>query len=278
MRPPPEFFRETHLIGRRCQEHMLDSADYPVLRNAPFVWIGDSTLYAPYRMVRLTSVHSHLVVSIAGRGRTLIGGRAAEWRPGQVLLAPVGAHHAFEIVGDGPWRLAWVFFDDSRERPALPGRQPELLTADGSDFVTILRMLTREGAGPAQPAALASLVTLLDLAARRLAGTDRVDQRLGRLWSRVEADLAHDWSVVEMARIACVSTEHLRRLCQRYHQRSPQGHLTHLRLRRASTMLRNTPEKLDEIAARVGYGSVYSFSTAFRRWSGTPPARFRRGA
>ncbi|HTP25753.1 MAG TPA: AraC family transcriptional regulator [Anaeromyxobacteraceae bacterium] len=42
-------------------------------------------------------------------------------------------------------------------------------------------------------------------------------------------------------------------------------------------MLRSSPEKIEEIAHQAGYGSVYSFSTAFRRWSGVPPARFRRG-
>ncbi|MFT3828598.1 MAG: helix-turn-helix domain-containing protein [Opitutaceae bacterium] len=274
----PEFLRETHLIGRRCQEHMLDSAHHPVLRNAHLIWVGDSTLFAPYRMVRLRSVHSHIVVSLAGRGRTLIDGRAVEWRPGQILLAPVGAHHAFEIEGKGPWRLAWAFYDDTPARPAIPGRRPELVDADGRDFVSSLQMLTREAAGIADPARMAALVTLLDSSARRLAGTDQVDQRLWRLWDRVESDLAHAWTVAEMAKIACMSAEHLRRLCHRHHQRSPLSHLTHLRLRRASTMLRNTPEKLEEIALRVGYGSMYSFSTAFRRWSGLPPARFRRGA
>lgn len=277
MRTPPEFFRETHLIGRNCQEHMLDSAHFPVLRNAPFIWVGESLLRAPYRMVRLRSVHSHIVVSIAGRGRTLIDGRAADWKPGQVLLAPVGVHHAFEIAGDGPWQIAWVFYDDTATRPVLPMHQPLLLEADGRDFVSTLQMLTREAAGAAQPATLSALVTLLDTAARRLAGTEGIDHRIGRLWGMVEGDLARDWTVTEMARVACMSTEHLRRLCQKHYRRSPLGHLTHLRLRRASTMLRATPEKLEEIAARVGYGSVYSFSTAFRRWAGMPPARFRRG-
>jgi AraC-like DNA-binding protein len=277
MRPPREFLRETHLIGRRCREHMLDSEHFPVLRNAPFIWIGRSELRPPYRMVRLRSVHSHIVACVSGRGRTLIGGRAVSWHPGQVLLAPIGVHHAFEIDGPGPWDTAWVFYDDQESAPALPFREPRLITADTGDFVALVEMLTREAAGAAQPAAMAALVTLLDAHARRLAGTDGVDLRLWRLWSRVETDLGHDWNVAELARLACMSEEHLRRLCHRHYQRSPGDHLTQLRLRRAATMLRSSPEKLDEIARQVGYASVYSFSSAFRRWSRVPPARFRRG-
>lgn len=228
-------------------------------------------------MVRLSSVHSHVVASLSGHGRTLIDGRAVDWRPGQVLLAPMGRHHAFEIKGNRPWHLAWVFFDDRATAPALRGHQPELIDADAAEFVTLVRQLTREASGPAQPAALDALVTLLAIHTRRLAGADTVDLRLWRLWNHVEADLAQDWSVARLARLACMSEEHLRRLCQKHHQRSPMDHLTHLRLRRAATLLRATPAKLDEVAQLVGYASPYSFSTAFRRWSGLPPARFRRG-
>ncbi len=276
MRAALDYFRETHFIGSRCREHMLDSEHYPVLRNAPFIWIGHGELYPPYRMVRLSSVHSHIVACVSGQGRALIGGHMVDWKPGQVLLGPVGVHHAFEIAGRGPWQIAWVFFDDTESAPVLPGRQPELITADSADFVTALHMLTREAAGNADSSTLEALVRLLDTYARRLAGNRTVDMRLWRLWSRVEAELSHDWSVAEMAKHAQMSEEHLRRLCQKHLQRSPAEHLTHLRLRRAGSLLRSTPRKLEDIAQQVGYGSVYSFSTAFRRWSGKPPAQFRR--
>jgi transcriptional regulator GlxA family with amidase domain len=122
---------------------------------------------------------------------------------------------------------------------------------------------------------LAALVTLLDTATRRLAGIEAVDLRLARLWGRVETDLAHAWSVAELTKMTCVSEEHLRRLCHKHYQHSPMEHLTHLRLRRASTMLRASAMKMEEVAQQTGYASVYSFSAAFRRWGGVPPALFR---
>ncbi len=276
MRAPTLFFRETHLIGPRCRELMLDSKNFPVLRKAPFIWVGYSVLRAPYRMVRLSSVHSHIVAAVEGRGRTLIGGKAVNWKPGQVLLAPVGQHHAFEVSGAGPWTIAWVFFDDREAAPALHGSRPELIDADTTDFVATLRILTREAAGAAQPSMLEPLVSVLEIAARRLAGIESVDQRLLRLWAGVEEDLAHPWTVAILGRAACMSEEHLRRLCHRSYHRSPMDHVTHLRMRRASTLLRSSTAKLEEISLRVGYASVYSFSVAFSRWSGSPPGRFRR--
>lgn len=276
MRAPTQFFRETHIVGRRSRELMLDSEHFPVLRKAPFIWVGFSILRAPYRMVRLRSVHSHIVAAVSGRGRTLIKGESVRWEPGQVLLAPVGKHHAFEIEGSGPWTIAWVFYDDTEAAPTLRGQSPELINADATDFVATLRMLTREGSGAAQPSMLEPLVSVLETTARRLAGIEVVDQRLWRLWEKVGGDLAHQWSAAELARTACMSEEHLRRLCHRSHQRSPIDHLTHLRMRRASTMLRSSSVKLEEVAQQIGYRSVYSFSVAFSRWCGVPPGRFRR--
>lgn len=270
-----DYFRETHLIGRRCRERMLDSAHFPVLRNAPFIWLGLSALQPPYRMVRLRSVHSHVVVSVSGKGRALVGDRLVEWKPGQILLGPVGAHHAFEAKG--AWNLAWVFFDDTERAPVLPGKQARLVEADTEDFVSALRLLIREAGGNAQPDMMASLVGVLDTCARRLAGCERIDARLRRLWETVETQLSHPWCVAELSQMACMSEEHLRRLCHKHYQRSPGGQLTHLRLRRACTMLRSTMEKTDEIARKVGYSSMYSFSTAFRRWSGIAPRAFRNG-
>lgn len=277
MRGPTQFFRETHIVGRRCRELMLDSEHFPVLRKAPFIWVGYSVVRPPYRLVRLRSVHSHIVAAISGRGRTLIDGKSVDWRPGQVLLAPVGQHHAFEVMGAGPWKIAWVFFEDSVAAPALRGERPKLIKADASDFVSILQILTREASGAAQPAMLEPLVSILETAARRLAGNEPVDQRLWNLWGTVEGDLAHKWTAEKLARAALMSEEHLRRLCHKNYQRSPIDHLTHLRMRRASTMLRSSSAKLEEVALQVGYSSVYSFSVAFSRWSGVPPGRFRRG-
>lgn len=276
MRGPTQFFSETHIVGRRCRELMLHSEHFPILRKAPFIWVGYSVIRSPYRMVRLHSVHSHVVVSVSGRGRTLIQGKAVDWRPGHVLLAPVGQHHAFEVVGAGPWTIAWVFFDDTMAAPALRGERPELIEADASDFVSILKVLTREASGAAQLKMMEPLVSILETVARRLAGNEPVDERLWRLWGIVESDLAHKWTAAKLARAASMSEEHLRRLCHKNYQRSPIDHLTHLRMRRASTMLRSSSAKLEEVALQVGYGSVYSFSVAFSRWSGVPPGRFRR--
>ena len=269
--------RETHLIGPRCREWVLARDHVPQLRTARLVWVGHGELRPPYRMVRPYSPYSHVVACFGGRGRVLIDGAVVDWRPGQVLLAPVHVLHAFEVAGREPWRIAWVFFDDRAGPPVIAGDRARLVEAEAGDFVAALQMLTREAAGARAPALLQSLVAVVETQARRLAGTEPVDARLWRLWERVEGDLARDWTGRELARAAAVSEEHLRRLCQRHLRRSPVAHLTQLRMERACTLLRSTSAKLEVIAQQVGFSSIYTFSGAFKRWSGVPPSAFRAG-
>jgi len=275
MSGPNQFLSETHIIGQNCSEHFLDSDRFPELRNAPFVWLGYSVLESPYRIVRLRSIYSHIVVSMSGTARTLIDGQVVDWSPGQVLLAPVGAHHGFEIGDSGPWEIAWVFFDDTPASPVLKTARTALINADYQDFTSTLKMLLREAAGPAQPTSMTALVTLLNTYACRMAGIEKTDMRLWRLWEKVEANLSHPWTSQEMAKIAHVSEEHLRRLCHEHYQESPMKHLTFLRINRASLLLKSAPDTIECIANRVGYSSTYSFSTAFKRWIGKAPGKFK---
>ncbi|MBC2606095.1 helix-turn-helix transcriptional regulator [Pelagicoccus albus] len=275
MSAPNQFLSETHIIGPECRERALDNERFPILKNAPFIWVGYSVLKPPYRIVRLNSVHSHIIVSVSGKGRTLIDGQSVDWEPRQALLGPVGKHHGFEIAGSEPWTIAWIFFDDHPSSPALKGQKVELVDSPSNDFETTVSMLLHEASGPAQPNVMAALVTILDANARRLAGSEEVDQRLWKLWEKVESNLAYPWTTLEMSRSANMSEEHLRRLCQKDYQRSPMRHLTKLRMSRASVMLKSSTMSIEEIASKVGYASVYSFSAAFKRQTGYSPGKTR---
>lgn len=275
MFPILQHLRETHLIGPNCREWVLSHERFPQLRNGRFVWVGHSEIIAPYRMVRMQSVHAHVLACFGGRGRVLIDGAMVPWRPGQVLLAPRGVCHAFEATGRTPWKLAWIFCDDRQGGHLIEGKTCRLIEADASGFVSTLKLLTREAAGESDAAAIQALVTLLETHTRRLVGSSKTDGRLVGLWERVEADLAHHWSCSELARIAVMSEEHLRRLCLRHYRRSPMNYVLQSRMHRAGVLLRSSESKIETIAQQVGFASQYAFSAAFKRWSGKPPGSFR---
>lgn len=275
MSVPNQYFSETHLIGPECTQNEIDSEHFPALTEAPFRWVGYSVLKTPYRMVRMRSVHSHIVASIQGTGHVWIDDTLVPFPPGSVMLGPVGCHHAFEAPNESTWTIAWVFYEDSIAAPALHYPSTRLVRANVNAFSTVLRSLLMEASGPAQYSAMSAWVHLLHLHCQRIIGSDSTDERLSRLWMHVEGRLSHSWSVAELSKLAGMSEEHLRRLCHRYYNRSPIEHLSQLRLRRAATLLKSTNHKVDTIAQHVGYGSMYSFSVAFKRWKGCSPRTFR---
>ena len=56
---------------------------------------------------------------------------------------------------------------------------------------------------------------------------------------------------------------------------SPMQYIIDRRMKRAASMLRSGYFTLTEVAAEVGFANVYYFSTAFKRYYGEPPGKWR---
>jgi transcriptional regulator GlxA family with amidase domain len=112
----------------------------------------------------------------------------------------------------------------------------------------------------------------------RIFGADFSDPRLGRLWATVSADLSKAWTLPELARVAGMNKETLRRICLRTHTAGPMHQLARLRMQRAAELISTSSDKFSSIAERVGYGDAFSFSVAFKREIGMAPAAYRRKA
>jgi AraC-like DNA-binding protein len=95
-----------------------------------------------------------------------------------------------------------------------------------------------------------------------------------RLWEAVEKHLAEPWTMSEMAQVASLSAEHLRRLSRAATGRSPHAHLMHLRMKRAAELLLSTDWPIKRIAEVVGYANPFVFSTTFKKVIGWPPSSY----
>lgn len=109
----------------------------------------------------------------------------------------------------------------------------------------------------------------------RYDGDERSDC-LDRLWSRVIAELGREWPLEEMASIVHMSIPTLIRQVKKRYDATPMQMLYHLRLKRAVQLLLSSRLPVTAIAREIGYGSVSSFSTAFRAEYGVTPRDYRR--
>lgn len=85
----------------------------------------------------------------------------------------------------------------------------------------------------------------------------------------------HPWTLDDLASACGVSRAAFARRFADATGTPPMTYLTRRRLARGAELLANG-FTLDSIAARVGYGSGFSFSTAFKREYGVSPADYRR--
>ena len=82
-------------------------------------------------------------------------------------------------------------------------------------------------------------------------------------------------SLDELARLAELSKRHLTRAFHETTGMTIHQQLDELRLKRATTLLDNPAISIAEIGERLGFRSGSAFSTAFTRWSGKSPSRYR---
>lgn len=94
--------------------------------------------------------------------------------------------------------------------------------------------------------------------------------------SLMHGDFAEKWTVAKLARTVGLSRSGFASRFTALVGEPPLQYLARWRIARAAELLRDTDEGVIQIATRVGYESVPSFSRTFKRWRGQSPAAFRR--
>ncbi|MFJ3441501.1 AraC family transcriptional regulator [Streptomyces sp. NPDC086081] len=101
------------------------------------------------------------------------------------------------------------------------------------------------------------------------------DPVVGGVLRLLQDDPAHPWTVAGLAAKAGVSRAALARRFTALVGEPPMTYLTGWRLALAADRLRESDDTLDAVARRVGYGSAFALSTAFKRVYGVSPAEYR---
>jgi AraC-like DNA-binding protein len=86
---------------------------------------------------------------------------------------------------------------------------------------------------------------------------------------------AHPWTVALLATHVGVSRAALARRFTELVGESPMAYLTGWRLSLAADLLRESSATLDSVARKVGYGSAFALSNAFKRERGVSPRQYR---
>jgi AraC-like DNA-binding protein len=104
------------------------------------------------------------------------------------------------------------------------------------------------------------------------------DPVVGRALQLMHHRPEHPWTLASLAAECGASRATLARRFRELVGETPMGYLTSWRLTLAADLLREPGTTIGAVAARVGYGSAFSLSTAFKRHFGVSPREHRRRA
>lgn len=102
------------------------------------------------------------------------------------------------------------------------------------------------------------------------------DARLATAMRHMHQHPERGWTVEQLAKEAALSRSTFFERFTRAVGVPPMEYLLSWRMALAKDLLRRADHRIAEVAERVGYGSASTFSTAFSRYVGQPPARFAR--
>lgn len=102
------------------------------------------------------------------------------------------------------------------------------------------------------------------------------DRYVGRALALMHADPAEDWTVAELGRRVGLSRSSFHARFADLIGQTPMQYLASWRMQAAAALLRDTAATIATVAADVGYESEASFSRAFKRLVGKPPAAWRQ--
>jgi AraC-like DNA-binding protein len=152
-------------------------------------------------------------------------------------------------------------------RAALPQRSAEPGWREEQYHGLMQRLLAVRQAGRAEVAALP---------AARPATRDELYRRLHRARDYAAACYAQPLALDDLARVAALSPNHLLRTFRAAFGQTPHQYLTRLRLAHARRLVAETDLPVTDVCLAVGFESLGSFSTLFRREFGLAPSHLRQ--
>lgn len=268
--------REKHIIGNQTRERIVYGDSCSAMAEIGMVMAGISVAPLGFEFARYAPKNFQFLGCLAGQGEVCIAEKAFICTTNQAYITPVAGPHAYRATRKKPWQVCWVAYKPNLWREQLEYPQPILCEAQIKPIHAAISYLHLEAVGPADAALLRHWILLIDQLVKRVCESVQQPSRLWKLWQMVDAELSRTWDNQMLAELACVSCEHLRRLCQQEIGHAPMQQVTKLRMERAKYLLMATPIKIAQIALLVGYDNAFAFSTAFKRYFELSPSHFRQ--
>ena len=249
---------------------------------------------APDDAVERQSYPGHdLLLCVAGTGFVRCNDRVLPVSAGQLAWIDCQRPHAHWAAPAEPWELYWIRIDGKQTRlfakSLAVGDMPIFKFRDGAAAATafrrILALLNERPVAidAALHAAVAGLIALL-FEARLLdspvgehgSRKTQADLKIRALLAGLRRNYQRPWRVEELARLSGLSVPHFFRRFRQATGSSPLDWLRRERINQAKRRLSESPDRIRDIAAQVGYGDQFYFSRDFKKLVGLSSRHYRQ--
>jgi AraC-like DNA-binding protein len=209
-------------------------------------------------------------------------------RPGQALVIPPGAPHAYGADASSPWTIYWIHLAGAKARRAgslitegvgSPICQVGLDPALPPLFEEILDLLDRGYASARLFQASACLGQLVAafaaVAARRGGPGETLDDRVEQVIETMHRQLGDRLGVAELAAEARLSPSYFAAAFKRKTGFAVLDYFLRLKMQRACLLLDSTGLPVKAIAADLGFDDPLYFSRCFHRVHECSPTEYR---
>lgn len=287
MRYLQEIINDSNLVEAwRFSSLAIDAAPFKDLR----VKQGGYGLHGKtFWLQRISKRKFHVFVyTVSGEGEILLeDGTLLHQNRGDLFISwSRGQGHYERTVGDEPWGMLWLtVWEDS---PYFSITEKDWEMRNCIEFVDNMSMIAKNIIKEERTADKRSYEALLlyeklflldferSLCLSKIPILNEHRIKLEALWDKVVSRLHEDWPLVRLSEEAGYSRAHFIRLCQEIYGKNPGEIVRDMRMKQAEVILRNSTTTIQQLAERVGFQNISTFSTAFKAYSGQTPREFRK--
>ncbi|WP_047769534.1 AraC family transcriptional regulator [Limosilactobacillus panis] len=215
---------------------------------------------------------------------------AVTLKKGDVFLLPKGVPCFYQADGQHPWKYFWIGLSGTKIKTMLAGSalftKRYLRQVQGSHFYDSLSCLF---AALKKKSSLANDILVETLTYQMFyhlvteypgqapkAGSKAHDHLKLATYYLQKNFTKQSCTVEDLCHHLNISRSYLYTIFKKDLNISAQSYLTHLRMEEACQLLRSTDQTVQEVAHQVGYRDEFTFSKAFKRYSGFSPSVYRR--
>ncbi|GLI05358.1 hypothetical protein YDYSG_13880 [Paenibacillus tyrfis] len=237
-----------------------------------------------------TPAYSKIYYICEGEGRMTVGGQELFPLPGQLVFAPAGLVQSFSVIDPAQtYTMYWCHFTSDLNWTGLFSlfKLPYCLTAqEPSEAIALFERLADEHnakKGPArsiriEAALLGVIACYLEQAVLRQkeqAGLSFRHSKLGEVLDYIDAHLAEEITIAELADIVHHHPNYFVRFFKRQLGTTPMTYIYERRLEKAKQLIGSTDMTIGEVAQATGFHDLFHLSKNFKKSVGIAPTEYR---